>query len=82
MMQVTTSMKDQTLASVDDKLVRAGRFLEDISCTPGKLECLVCFFECQNVIKWLRDETNGKWNRIYLCDLKLFNNSVPFLRCQ
>ena len=53
-------MKDQALASVDDKLVRAGRFLEDISSNPEKLECLVCFSECQNVIKWLRDETNGK----------------------
>ena len=58
-------MKDQTLASVDDKLVRAGRFLEDISSNPGKLECLVCFSKCQNVIKWLRDETNGKWNRTF-----------------
>lgn len=71
-------MKDQTLASVDDKLVRAGRFLEDISSNPGKLEC-VCFSECQNVIGWLRDVTNGKWNRLFRVWLTyLFNNSVLF----
>lgn len=53
-------MKDQTLASVDDKLVKTRKFLEDISSNPGKLECLVCFSECQEVIKWLRDVTSGK----------------------
>ena len=76
-------MKDQTLASVDDKLVKAGRFLEDISSNSGKLECLVCFSECQNVIKWLKDVTNGKWNRLFTIWFmwpQLFNKFVLF--CQ
>ena len=52
-------MKDQTLASVDDNLIKTGKFLEDISSNPRRLECLDCFAQCQEVIKWLRDVTKG-----------------------
>ena len=52
-------MKDQTLASVDENLIKTGKFLEDISSNPRKLECLDCFAQCQEVIKWLRDVTKG-----------------------
>ena len=54
-------MQDQTLETVDEKLVKTGRFLEGISSDPRKLECLKCFAECQEVIKWLRDVTNGMY---------------------
>ena len=52
-------MKDQTLASVDDNLIKTGKFLEDISSNPRKLKCLDCFAQCQEVIKWLRVVTKG-----------------------
>ena len=45
---------------MDEKLVRAGKFLEDISSDPGKLQCLNQFIKCQEVIKWLRNVTSGK----------------------
>ena len=60
---MTGSMQGQTLETVDEKLVKTALFLEDISSDPRKLECLKCFAECQEVIKWLRDETNGT----YIC---------------
>ena len=53
-------MKDQTLAAVDEKLVKTGKFLENISSDPKKLQCLHYFVQCQKVIQWLRDVTNGK----------------------
>ena len=54
-------MKDQTLETVDEKLVKTGQFLKDISSDPRKLECLKCFAECQEVIKWLRGVTKGMY---------------------
>ena len=56
---MTGSMQDQTLETVDEKLVKTGRFLKDISSDPRKLKCLKCFAECQEVIKWLRGVTKG-----------------------
>ena len=55
------SMQDQTLETVDEKLVKTGQFLEGISSDSKKLECLKCFAKCQEVIKWLRDVTNGTY---------------------
>ena len=52
-------MKDQTLASVDENLIKTGKFLEDISSNRKKLDCLACFAQCQEVIIWLRDVTKG-----------------------
>ena len=52
-------MKDQTLASVDENLIKTGKFLEDISSNRKKLDCLSCFAQCQEIIKWLRDVTKG-----------------------
>jgi len=48
------------LEAVGKKLVRAGKFLENISSDPKKLQCLNYFVQCQKVIQWLRDVTNGK----------------------
>ena len=56
-------MKDQTLAAVDENLVKTGKFLEDISSDPRKLQCLNHFAQCQEIIQWLRDVTNGKWEQ-------------------
>jgi len=57
-------MKDQTLEVVDDNLLKTGKFLENISSDPGKLQCLNYFAKCQEVIKWLREVTKGKWENL------------------
>ena len=58
-------MKDQILAAVDEKLVKTGKFLEDISSDPRKVQCLKHFVQCQEVIQWLREATNGKGNNLH-----------------
>ena len=57
-------MKHQTLAAVDENLVKTGKFLENISSDPRKLQCLNYFAKCQEVIKWLREVTKGKWKNL------------------
>ena len=59
-------MKDQTLAAVDEKLVKTGKFLESVSSDPKKLQCLNYFTQCQEVIRWLRDVTNSKRKQFIL----------------
>ena len=51
--------KDQTLESVDEKLIKTEKFLEDVSSDSRMLDCLTCFAQCQEVIMWLRDMTKG-----------------------
>jgi len=67
-------MKDQMLEAVDEKLVTTGKFLEDISSDSRKLQCLNYFAQCQEVIKWLRDVTSGRWEQL-LYDVKLLQNT-------
>ena len=53
-------MKHQTLAAVDENLVKTGKFLENISSDSRKLQCLNHFTQCQEVVKWLRDATKSE----------------------
>lgn len=57
--QLSTSMKDQTLGDVDDSLIDAGKFLEDVAREPRKVHCLMRFAQCQDIVKWLQDVTKG-----------------------
>jgi hypothetical protein len=52
-------MKDQTLRDVDDSLIEAGRFLEDVAKEPNKMQCLETFARCQDIVKWLKGVTKG-----------------------
>ena len=52
-------MKDQTLQDVDDSLIEAGRFLEDVAREPRKVHCLERFAQCQDIVKWLKEVTKG-----------------------
>ena len=61
-------MKDQTLESVDEKLVTTGKFLDNITSDSKKLECLDCFVRCQEVIVWLRNVTKGMQVKKQFCD--------------
>ncbi len=60
LLQIKSSMKDVTLASIDSKLVEAGHFLNDILDKKSRKECLEAFVECQDIIEWLRKSTKSK----------------------
>ena len=63
---------------MDESLILAGHFLEDIANDSQKVECLDRFSKCKDIVKWLKDETKGK-------DYKTFNtiltNIILLLLC-
>ena len=65
LLQMSTSGDSQTLHDVDDNLICAGEFLEDIAKEPRKVECLDTFARCKDIVKWLKDETKGKLHKHY-----------------
>lgn len=56
---MTTSGGNQTLGDVDESLMQAGVFLEDIAKNPQKVDCLDTFARCKDIVKWLQKETKG-----------------------
>ena len=52
-------MKDQTLATVSDDLIKTGEFLVDVTSNLGKLQCLQTFGKCQGVISWIQEVTES-----------------------
>ena len=50
-------MKDQKLAEINEQLVTAGEFLSKF--TQEKMECIQQFCECQKIVQWIRQTTNG-----------------------
>jgi hypothetical protein len=52
-------MKDQTLQDVDDSLIEAGKFMEDVAREPSKVQCLERFARCKEIVKWLKGVTKG-----------------------
>ena len=44
---------------VDDSLVEAGKFLEDVARETRKVQCLMRFAKCQDIVKWLKEVTKG-----------------------
>ena len=59
---MATSGGNQTLSDVDESLVQAGVFLEDIAKNPRKVDCLDTFAMCKDIVKWLQKETKGSIN--------------------
>ena len=53
-------MKDKSLTYIDDSLIETVKFLSGVSSDPLKLECLVVFAKCQSIMKWIRNETEGR----------------------
>lgn len=70
--QVTESMKDLSLDSIDCKLIEAKSFLERVTADSKKLECLREFASCSSIVKWIRKETTGEYNMPYFALLYLF----------
>ena len=58
--KVTSSMKEATLESIDQKFVVAKSFLEKFTQDKSKHDCLKCFAACNNVVEWLRKQTKGE----------------------
>ena len=50
-------MKDQTLADINTGLVKAGKFLSNISAQ--NMECLRKFCESNKIVNWIRKTTKG-----------------------
>ena len=57
--QLSASMKDQMLKDVEDSLIEAGRFMEDVAKEPSKVQCLERFAKCKEIVKWLKGVTKG-----------------------
>ena len=57
---MATSGGNQTLTDVDESLIQAGVFLEDIAKNRRKVDCLGTFVTCKEIVKWLQKETKGK----------------------
>ena len=71
-----------TLSSVDDSVVNAGRFLQEYATDPTKIECVIAFAECQNIVEWIRKETRGKLLFLLFCPISLLldvTNLVTFV---
>ena len=45
---------DESLNSIDQKLVDAGGFLKSYAADKRKKECLEAFVECHEIVKWIR----------------------------
>lgn len=59
MLQVTSSISNKTLSSIDDKLISAGEFLTSFMDRRSNIECLKTFAECFDIIEWIRKDTEG-----------------------
>ena len=57
--QVSASMKGQSLSAVSDSLLVAGDFLKEIQSDKRKLECLRVFASSLDFVEWLRKETTS-----------------------
>ena len=51
-------MKDQSLDSVDQTLIRAGQFLQEFA-TNENLYCLETYCKCLDIVTWLKKNTKG-----------------------
>ena len=64
--QLTPSSKQEKLADIDDSIVQAEQFLQEISNDPdGKLACLNMFVESRKLVDWLQSISTGQ-NSVYI----------------
>lgn len=57
--KVTTTMKESSLNSIDERFIEAKSFLEEFIMDKTKLECLKKFAACVNLVEWIGKETKG-----------------------
>ena len=53
-------MQSSPLSSIDSKLTKAGKFLEQFEDNPQKVDCLQTFANCINIVEWIRKDTKGR----------------------
>ena len=58
--QFTESVRDKSLAFIDESFVETGYFLKGVS--SRKRKCLQVFTECQSIVNWIRNETKGEFS--------------------
>ena len=51
--KVTTSMKEEALDAIDQRMIQTKSFLEQVT-SKNNLKCLEKFAECLNVVDWMR----------------------------
>lgn len=73
--QVTKSMKESSLGTIDHKLIGARSFLEEISSSPWKLDCLRKFAACSSIVEWIRKETKGSINFLVIMVVPPYNST-------
>ena len=67
LLQFGTSVQHKTLDYITDDLVKTGHFLRGFHSDSKKLKCLEMFIEHQDLVKWIRQETESK-NCMSSCD--------------
>ena len=70
LLQFATSVQDKSLDCITDDLVDTGQFLSSFSLDHKRLVCLEKFIKHQDLVRWIRQETESK-NIVFSCD---FNN--------
>ena len=58
--QLSSSVKDQTLHDVNSDLIQTGEFLKDVTANPKRIQCLKRFSKCKDIVEWLREVTKGR----------------------
>ena len=66
------SSGDTTLSTIDHSVVEAGRFLQEYATDPTKRECLEAFAECQKIVEWIRNETQGILLILWIYSIYIF----------
>jgi hypothetical protein len=66
---LATSGGNQTLVDIDESLIQAGVFLEDIAKNQQKVDCLNTFVMCEDIVKWLQKATKGsfEYSLLHVC---------------
>jgi hypothetical protein len=57
----TGSMDKQTLNDINQELIEMSSFLKHFMDDKNKLECLRSFAACLDVVEWIREESQGKY---------------------
>ena len=56
-LKVTLSMTEQKLCDINHDFIAAGKFLSEFK--GDKLMCIEVFCQCQEIVQWIRDTTEG-----------------------
>ena len=58
-MQMSSTMRDQSLEMITRSLIDAGEFLGMVEEDGRRLDCLCVFADSLEIVEWIRNETKG-----------------------